>query len=139
DYSETIRELATERLSNLADTVKEEILAQFNEVDDVKKACLTEILSNASKDDRVFELLINEFLRNATQVPLYANYLAKYGDERALPFLLTAIENEKISYADFEELRFAIEALGGEYNKSRDFSLDKTYKKIKGIKQSEKQ
>ena len=139
DYSETIRELATERLSNLADTVKEEILAQFNEVDDVKKACLTEILSNASKDDRVFELLINEFLRNATQVPLYANYLAKYGDERALPFLLIAIENEKISYADFEELRFAIEALGGEYNKSRDFSLDKTYKKIKGIKQSEKQ
>ena len=139
DYSETIRELATERLSNLADTVKEEILAQFNEVDDVKKACLTEILSNASKDDRVFELLINEFLRNATQVPLYANYLAKYGDERALPFLLTAIENEKISYADFEELRFAIEALGGEYNKSRDFSLGKTYKKIKGIKQSEKQ
>ena len=138
DYSESIRELATESLSDIADQVKEEILSQFNEVDDVRKACLTEILSNASKDDRVFELLINEFLRNVTQIPLYANYLAKYGDDRALPFLLTAIENEKISYADFEELRFAIEALGGEYNKSRDFSSDKSFKKIKGITETEK-
>lgn len=138
DYSETIRELATESLAHFADDVKEDILSQFNDVDDDKKACLTEILSNASKDDRVFEVLINEFLRRVTQVPLYANYLTKYGDERALPYLMTAIENEKISYADFEELRFAIEALGGEYNKIRDFSSDKTYKKIKGIKEEKK-
>lgn len=135
DYSETIRELATEALSTVADTVKEEILIQFNEVNDIKKSCLIEILSNASHDDRVFNLLINEFLRNITKVQLYANYLAKYGDQRALPYLLTAIENEKISYADFEELRFAIEALGGEYDKPRDFTADKTYKKIKGIKE----
>ena len=47
---------------------------------------------------------------------------------------MTAIEGEKISYADFEELRFAIEALGGKYDKERDFSQDKTYKKIKGGK-----
>ena len=51
--------------------------------------------------------------------------------ERALPFLTVAIEKEKISYADFEELRFAIEALGGSYDKERDFSRDKSFKKIK--------
>ena len=138
DYSEVIRELATENLVPLADSVKEEIIAQFNEVDDEKKACLTDILSNVKNDERVFEILVNEFLRNANNVPLYANYLVKYGDERALPYLLTAIENEKISYADFEELRFAIEALGGEYTKKRDFSADKTYKKIKGVKKNKK-
>ena len=43
---------------------------------------------------------------------------------------MTAIEGEKITYADFEELRFAIEALGGTYDKKRDFSKDKTFKKI---------
>ena len=136
DYSETIRELATENLCPLAEIVKEEVINQFSEVDDAKKACLTDILSNVKNDERVFEILLNEFLRNADNVPLYANYLAKYGDERALPFLMTAIENEKINYADFEELRFAIEALGGEYNKKRDFSSDKAYKKIKGVKKS---
>ncbi len=137
DYSENIRELATERLSTMAEQVKEEILSQFNEVDEVRKACLTDVIANCKKDDRVFDILIAEFAKHQENIPLYAAYLAKYGDDRALPFLLTAIEKEKLTYADFEELRFAIEALGGEYTKERDFSKDKTFKKIKLTPKSE--
>lgn len=132
DYSDTVRELATELLCPIAETVKEKLLALYKEVDGQKRDCVTEILANCKNDDRVFDILVAEFAKHQKQVPLYANYLAKYGDERALPFLLASIENEKISYADFEELRFAIEALGGEYNKERDFSSDKSFKKIKG-------
>ena len=131
DFSESVRELATELLKEMAESVKEDVLSQFNEVDDVKKACLTEVLSCCQKDDRVFDVLVAEFAKNQNNVAIYAGYLAKYGDDRALPFLLASIEREKISYADFEELRFAIEALGGEYNKERDFSSDKSFKKIK--------
>lgn len=138
DYPESVRELATESLAPLAEQVKEDILLQFKDVSDQKKACLTEVLSSTKNDDRVFELLVNEFLRNGNNLPLYANYLVKFGDERALPYLLTAIENEKINYSDFEELRFAIEALGGEYNKTRDFTADKVYKKIKGLDKKKK-
>ena len=134
DYSETIRELATELLCTMAEVVKETILEQFKDSDESIKANLTEILSNCKKDDRVFDILVAEFAKRQNEIPIYASYLAKYGDERALPFLLTAIEKEKISYADFEELRFAIEALGGEYTKERDFSHDKTFKKIKSAK-----
>lgn len=134
DYSQVIRELATENLVAFAQDVKEDVLAQFKEVSDEKKECLTEILSNVKNDDRVFDILVAEFVRHGENVPVYANYLAKYGDERALPFLMTAIEKEKISYADFEELRFAIEALGGSYDKERDFSHDKTFRKIRGEK-----
>ena len=134
DYSESIRELATELLCGFSELVKEKILAQFSEVEESKKINLTEILSNCKKDDRVFDILIAEFVKHQESVPIYAGYLSKFGDERAIPFLITAIEREKISYADFEELRFAIEALGGEYNKERDFSSDKTYKKIKNAK-----
>lgn len=133
DYSETIRELATELLGEMANLVKDRILKEFHEVDSVKKACLTEILSKAEKDDKVFDILIEQFAIHQDEIPLYAGYLARYGDERALPFLLTAIENEKLSYSDFNELKFAIESLGGEYDKERDFTKDKTYKKIKGI------
>lgn len=131
DYDEGIRELATELLGKFADKEKESILSHFKDASKEKKACLTDVLSNCSFDDRVFAILIDEFLANTDNVPLYAAYLSKYGDDRALPFLLTMIENEKISYVDFEELRFAIEALGGEYTKKRDFSNDKYYKKIK--------
>ncbi len=132
DYSETIRELATELLSGMAESVKEEVLAHFADADERKKVNLTEILSNCKDDDRVFDILMQEFVKHQDELPVYASYLSKYGDDRAIPLLKTAIENEKISYADFEELRFAIEALGGIYDVERDFSKDKFYKKIKG-------
>ena len=56
--------------------------------------------------------------------------LQQRGDERALPSLLAAIEREDIGFVLFQELKFAIEALGGEYEKERDFSNDPAYKKI---------
>lgn len=134
DFSEGIRELATELLTGMAEEVKEDVLSHYVDADEKKKENLTEILSNCKNDDRVFNILVEQFAKHSENMPLYANYLAKYGDERALPFLLTAIEDEKIKYADFEELRFAIEALGGTYDKQRDFSSDKTFKKIRGVK-----
>ncbi len=130
DYSESIKELATEHLKENADSVKEQILAQFRECDDTVKEYLTEILSGCKKDDKVFDILIEQFAKNQDKIPIYAGYLAKYGDERALTFLMAQIERQDISYADFEELRFAIEALGGQYDKVRDFKKDKTFKKI---------
>lgn len=131
DYPNSIKELATEFLSKRADEVKEDIFAVFNESDEDKKELFCEILSYSSRDDKTFDILTLQFVKNRDKTPIYASYLARFGDERALPFLMQAIEEEKISYADFEELRFAIEALGGEYNKIRDFSKDKSFKKIK--------
>ena len=133
DYSEPLMELASESLYQFADIVKEDILAQINEVSLEKRECLVDILSHADKDERIFDILVNEFLENQHKIPLYAGLLAKYGDERALPYLNKAIENEKINYADFEELRFAIESLGGECKVKKDFSKDKLYSKIKGL------
>lgn len=134
DYSESIRELATELLSSFAEDVKEQVLVRYNESGEDKKGYYTEILSHVKNDDRVFDVLTLEFAKHPENVPLYSNYLAKYGDDRALPFLMQAIEEKDISYADFEELRFAIEALGGIYDKKRDFSQDKSFKKIKAKK-----
>jgi hypothetical protein len=56
-----------------------------------------------------------------------ASYLAAYGDERALPLLLERIEDRSLGFVDFQELKYAIEALGGEYDEPRDFSEDKDY------------
>lgn len=134
DYSETIKELATEHLKEFSNLVKEKVLSLYNEADVKTREYFTEILAGCNKDDRVFDILVAEFAKHPKEIPLYAGYLAKYGDERALPFLMAEIEREKISYADFEELRFAIEALGGAYDKVRDFKQDKTFKKIKGEK-----
>ena len=49
-----------------------------------------------------------------------------------MPVLMELIEKPDINYLDFKELKLAIEAFGGEYDKKRDFSTDKYYKKLKG-------
>lgn len=138
DYSEPIKELATEMLSASADKIKDTLCLEFNSVSEKTKAYLIEILSNVKlKDDKVFDILIKEFVKHDKEIPFYANLLAKYGDERAVPFIKTMIDREDISYADFEELRFSLEVFGETYDKERDFSKDKFYNKIKGKRPSQ--
>ena len=129
DYSESLKELATEILITHADSVKEKILQSITDCENNSKIYLAEILSYCSKDDRVFTVLINEFLVNLDKIPIYCSYVSRYGDERAIDFLLTLAENEKVGYADFKEIRFAIESLGGECNVKRDFTKKSTNKK----------
>jgi len=62
--SETVVELATEILRDNANIVKERILALYGMVKPDRKVNLVEILSNAEKDDRIFEILVNEFNAN---------------------------------------------------------------------------
>ena len=104
DYPENIGELATEALVENADKVKDKVLKSFELAADDKKDRLSEILASVKeKSDDVFDKLVYEFVKNKKKIPLYANYLAKYGDERAIPFLKTAIEG-KVNYQEFEEL-----------------------------------
>ncbi len=92
---------------------------------------MLEILSRcAVRDERVFEILLKEFRLAEEELPMRASYLAAYGDERALPVLLEAIESDAINFLEFQELKYAIEALGGEYTRERDFSEDAYYKEI---------
>lgn len=133
DYPAAISELSAEILCKQPDTVKEKVITAFPDAAEDKKDCLAEILSKCKKDDRIFDILIGRFL-SAKKIALYAGYLGKYGDERAIPYLAAAAEDEKTDYADFEELRFAIELLGGEYKGKRTFTADKTLKKIQGAR-----
>ncbi len=93
------------------------------------KEYMLEILSRAKeKEERIYETLLQAFLTaDETQSPMRASYLAAYGDDRALSHLLKRIEDKTIGFVEFQELKYAIEALGGEYNEPRDFSEDKDY------------
>ena len=86
-----------------------------------------EILSKIrTRDEEIYTLLLDNFL-TYTNVPMHASYLASYGDERALAPLLNKIEDRSIGFVEFQELKYAIEALGGEYDEPRDFTGDKDY------------
>lgn len=132
------KELCTEILCEYPERVKESILEKYEGASEESRSSLLDILSHAQKDDRILRLLTDALLSHAEEIPLYAAFVRRYGDEKALSALYELIEREEINYQDFQELKLAIESLGGEYEKERDFSNEKVYRKImeqkKGMK-----
>ena len=126
-----LKNRCAELIKEKADLVVEEALDFYRK--GVEREYMCEILSRSViRDDRVFETLIKEFRGDFENIPVHVSYLAAYGDERALPYLLDRIDDEGISFLEYRELKFAIEALGGEYEKERDFSSDPYYQMLDG-------
>lgn len=124
-----VKDAVTEQLKAKADAAKERAL-QLYEAGEARELML-EILSRCKeRDERVFEILMREFRTASDDLPMHAGYLAAYGDERALPVLLETVDREDINYLEYQELKYAIEALGGEYTKPRDFSDDPYFREI---------
>lgn len=127
----------TDLKDRCADLIKEKAdvvidVAVENYINGDEREYMLEIMSRSVvKNDKIFDILIKEFRTDPDNVPMHASYLAAYGDERALKYLLDKIDEEGISFIEYQELKFAIEALGGEYKKERDFSSDPYYNIIK--------
>lgn len=126
--NEDIKETVCEQLKAGADAAKERALDFYDR--GTERELMLEILSRVKeRDDRIYEILLKEF-RTGEEIPMHASYLAAYGDERALPVLLEVIDRDDINYLEFQELKYAIEALGGEYTRPRDFSEDAYFQEI---------
>lgn len=122
---EDVRSDITDIFRLHADELKECVVETYEK--GLAKEYMLEILSRAKvKEERVYAILLNEFL-SGENTAVRAGYLASYGDERALPHLLKKIEDMTIGFVEFQELKYAIEALGGEYDEPRDFTDDKDY------------
>ena len=122
-----LKESLADFIKENADLVKEQAIANYRA--GTERPLMLEVLSCVRvHDDRIFDILISEF-RGAGDTQMLAGYLASYGDERALPYLLDRIAGD-VPYIEFQELKYAIEALGGEYSEQRDFSGDKAYELI---------
>ena len=123
--TEDVRSDVTDIFRLHADEVKDLALATYKL--GIATEYMLEILSRVKeREEEIFQILLKEF--NADdEAPIRASYLAVYGDERALPALYRKIEDRSIGFVLFQELKYAIEALGGEYNEPRDFTADKDY------------
>lgn len=113
-----------------ADLVLSEAVENYEK--GIEKEYMLEIMSRTVvPDEKIFKILVNEFRSDVDNIPLHASYLSSYGDPRALEYLLDKIDDEGISFIEYKELLMAIEALGGTYEKERDFSSDPYYQLIK--------
>lgn len=130
DENEDVKNRCVDFIKEKADLVIKQAVDNYKA--GIEREYMLEIMSRSVvRDEEIFKILISEFRSDPDNVPMHASYLAAYGDERALEYLLDKIDEEGISFIEYQELKFAIEALGGEYTKVRDFSSDPYFELIK--------
>ena len=126
-------DLCAEALMSMGESVVEPILATLSGAGQTGRDIFADILSNYPGDERIYELMIERFVTRDEQRALFASYLAKLGDERAIPMLKEAAQSPDISYLDYVEVVNAIEALGGERPPEREFSGDPYYESLRQV------
>ena len=126
-------DLCTEALMSMGESVVEPILAALSGAGQTGRDIFADVLSNYPGDERIYELMIERFVTRDERRALFASYLAKLGDERAIPMLKEAAQSPDINYLDYVEVVNAIEALGGERPPEREFSGDPYYESLRQV------
>lgn len=126
-------DLCAEALMSMGESVVEPILAALSGARQTGRDIFADVLSNYPGDERIYELIIERFVTRDERRALFASYLAKLGDERAIPMLKEAAQSPDINYLDYVEVVNAIEALGGERPPEREFSGDPYYESLRQV------
>ena len=126
-------DMYAESLQSMGEAVVAPILAALPVTGEPGRDIFADILSNFPGEEETFRLLMERFERCEDRRALFASYLAKFGDDRALPALRRAAEDPQVNYLDFVEISSAIEALGGERPAEREFAGDPYYESLKHV------
>lgn len=98
-----------------ADLIKEELLEIYDVNNPVCKVFL-EVFASMSRDERVYQILFDEYLNRKNNRAEIYGLLAKYGDDKILGYLYGEVENTVLNPIELEEIKLAIEKLGGDFN-----------------------
>lgn len=129
-----LADVAAEVLSALGERAVKPMLERLDTASEDALDTYLDLLCNFPGDERIYKLTVERFLRLADQRALYANLLAKLGDERALEPLYRVLSLSDLSYLDYLEVVNAIEVLGGERPKDeRSFDGDPAYESLKNL------
>ncbi len=127
-----LKDNALESLQEMGEAVVQPILQNVGRANAAGQAALLDVLVHFPGSEAVFNLAMKLFREHPEKRALFAGYLARIGDDRALPELVAASEEEKLSYLTFIEIRNAIEELGG-VCPEREFDEDPEYEALRGL------
>ena len=127
-----LKDKALESLIDMGETVVQPILQVLRQANDAGQEALLEVLSHFPGHEDIYRLAIRLFRERKERRALFAGYLAKLGDERALDELTRTAGEPGLSYLTFIEIRNAIEALGG-VCPERNFEDDPEYEALRDL------
>ena len=132
DQKDEMKDHALESLKAMGETVVQPILQVVNRANNAGQEALLEVLADYPGNEQIFQLAMRLFQNNPDRRALFAGYLAKLGDDRALPVLLEAAQEKDLGYLTYIELRNAIEQLGGSCPE-REYEDDPEYDALRRL------
>ena len=132
EADDEVADVAAELLQTLGEECVPPILARINEVTDEARETYLDVLCNFPGDERIFPPLMEAFETHPDKRALYASYLGKLGDSRAVETLKETLTDPELNYLDYLEIRNAVEMLGGTVEIDREFAGDPYYEALKG-------
>ncbi len=105
---------ALESLAAMGRDVAPDMLDAIDGCNRAGQEALLDVLTAYPGHEPVFALAMKFFEEDKKRRALFAGYLGRLADERALPALLKAAGEPNLPYLDFIEIRNAIERLGGD-------------------------
>lgn len=127
-----LKDNALESLTEMGERVVQPILQELPGANEAGEEALLEVLSHFPGNEQIFRLALKLFRERKDRRALFAGYLAKLGDERALPELTAVAAEEKLPYLTFIEIRNAIESMGG-VCPERNYDDDPEYEALRDL------
>ena len=132
DQHDELADNALESLGEMGPAVVQPLLEALPKANDAGQEAMLDVLANYPGNEQVFKLALRLFNENPSRRALFASYLGKLGDDRALPDLIKVANDDHTGYIDFIEVRNAIEMLGG-IAPERDFDDEPDYQALHGV------
>ncbi|MBQ3277676.1 MAG: hypothetical protein IJG94_00730 [Clostridia bacterium] len=127
-----MKDNALESLVEMGSQVVQPILQNIRAANPAGQEALLEVLSHFPGTPGVTKLAMKLFEERKDRRAVLAGYLAKLGDDQALPLLMKAAEEPGLRYLTFIEIRNAIEELGG-VCPEREFDEDPEYEALRDL------
>ena len=134
EAKDDLKDNALESLVLMGEAVVQPILQELPKAGAAGEEALLEVLSHFPGNEQIFKLAMRLFEERKEKRALFAGYLAKLGDDRALPALIQAAEAPDLPYLTFIEIRNAIDELGG-VCPEREYEDDPEYEALRRLEE----
>ncbi len=134
EAKDDLKDNALESLVLMGEEVVQPILQELPKAGEAGEEALLEVLSHFPGNEQIFKLALRLFEERKDKQALFAGYLAKLGDDRALPALIKAAEAPELPYLTFIEIRNAIDELGG-VCPEREYDDDPEYEALRRLEE----
>lgn len=133
DEGDEFGDKAVDSLINLGGGSVEALLERYDTATEYGQMLILDYCVNYPGDERIFRHAVDKLRNRPEERALYASFLGKLGDPRAIDVLKPFLALTDLGYLDYIEIRNAVEELGGDPGEERSFYGDPDYEAMRGI------